>query len=195
MMILPNKPYKFNYIDFDFPNEKWEKKAYMNLRKEVFCEEQKVFEENDIDLIDQSAIPIAAYDECMGIVHNVVGAVRIDERTERTWWGSRLCVHKDYRTHTRFQTSHLFQDQKDVNPIFALSIGAALIYKAVTTANYLGCDHFYAHVQAKNKKFFSRLHWEAIEEVEVFGFPHYLMKADLSYYPATPYVETIRKVS
>ena len=193
MFIESPKPYKFNYIQFKYPTQDWEKKCYWNLRKQVFCAEQKIFGDDDLDIIDQNAIPIIALDECMGLVHNVIGAVRIDERTPGEWWGSRLCVDTHYRTHSRFNAHFLFD--KEVNQIFTLSVGASLIYKAVTTANYLGCQRFFAHVQAQNVKFFRRLHWTAIKPVTIHGKSHYLMEADLSQYPASSWAKTLNEAA
>ncbi|WP_109832679.1 MSMEG_0567/Sll0786 family nitrogen starvation N-acetyltransferase [Reichenbachiella versicolor] len=193
MIIETPKTYKFNYISFDYPHEPWDQKCYWNLRKNVFCKEQKIFSDSDRDIIDEHAIPIVALDECMGIVHNVIGAVRIDERSPRVWWGSRLCVDKDYRTHSRFNTNFLFSDEP--KQIFTLSVGGALIYKAVTTANYLGCDQFFAHVQSQNVKFFKRLYWKELDKVIIHGKEHSLMEADLTQYPASPWAKKLEYVA
>jgi hypothetical protein len=41
-------------------------------------------------------------------------------------------------------------------------------------------------VQIQNVRFFQRLHWSSIDELEIKGIRHHLMEADLSYYqPAT----------
>ena len=57
-----------------------------------------------------------------------------------------------------------------------------MIWKAVTTANGLGCDRFLATVQIQNVRFFQRLHWSSIDELEIQGIRHHLMEADLPYY-------------
>ncbi|MEO0888369.1 MAG: GNAT family N-acetyltransferase, partial [Cyanobacteria bacterium J06648_10] len=36
-----------------------------------------------------------------------------------------------------------------------------------------------------NVRFFTRLHWQSLEEIDILGRPHHLMEADLDYYPAT----------
>ena len=46
----------------------------------------------------------------------------------------------------------------------------------------LGCDRFRATVQIQNVRFFQRLHWSSIDELEIKGIGHHLMEADLSYY-------------
>ena len=78
------------------------------------------------------------------------------------WYGGRLGVHSAFRRHNQ--------------------IGKGLIWKAVTTANGWGCDRFLATVQLQNVRFFKRLHWTSIEELEIRGIRHHLMQADLSYY-------------
>ena len=91
-----------------------------------------------------------------------MGVVRIVETEPRLWYGGRLGVHADFRRHNQ--------------------IGKGLIWKAVTTANGWGCDRFLATVQIQNVRFFRRLHWTSIDELEIRGIRHHLMEADLSYY-------------
>jgi putative N-acetyltransferase (TIGR04045 family) len=64
------------------------------------------------------------------------------------------------------------------------ALGAGLIYKAVSTANAIGCHEFLATVQHQNARFFQRLHWEPLEEILLHGIPHVRMRADLNYYQA-----------
>ena len=90
------------------------------------------------------------------------GVVRIVETEPRLWYGGRLGVHSDFRRHNQ--------------------IGKGLIWKAVTTANGWGCDRFLATVQIQNVRFFRRLHWTSIDELEIRGIRHHLMEADLGYY-------------
>ena len=59
------------------------------------------------------------------------------------------------------------------------ALGAGLIYKAVSTAHAIGCHEFLATVQHQNARFFQRLHWEPLEELELFGIQHVKMRADL----------------
>ena len=61
-------------------------------------------------------------------------------------------------------------------------IGKGLIWKAVTTAHGWGCERFLATVQIQNVRFFQRLHWRSIEELEIRGIRHHRMEADLTYY-------------
>ncbi|MEM9906544.1 MAG: MSMEG_0567/Sll0786 family nitrogen starvation N-acetyltransferase [Cyanobacteria bacterium P01_D01_bin.44] len=139
--------------------------AYFELRQQIFCQEQGLFEQDDRDTTDDHSYPIVAIAHQAGKPDRVVGVVRIYEKESRLWYGGRLGVHPDFRRVGR--------------------IGKGLIQKAVTTANTWGCDRFLATVQLQNVRFFTRLHWESLEEIEILKRPHHLMEADLDYYPAT----------
>jgi putative N-acetyltransferase (TIGR04045 family) len=135
-----------------------ELQAYFSLRHSIFVEEQGVFATSDVDDLDAIAYPIIASKDS-----DVVGIVRIYESEPRLWYGGRLGVHPDHRR--------------------AAQVGKGLIYKAVTTANTWGCDRFLATVQLQNVRFFQRLHWNSLEELDLCGLTHHLMEADLNYYP------------
>ena len=141
--------------------------GYWRLRRSIFCQEQNVFESSDRDDLDAVACPIAALHHGPSGPDieddvDVVGVVRIVETEPRLWYGGRLGVHSAFRRHNQ--------------------IGKGLIWKAVTTANGWGCDRFLATVQLQNVRFFRRLHWRSIDELEIRGIRHHLMQADLSYY-------------
>jgi putative N-acetyltransferase (TIGR04045 family) len=135
---------------------------YYALRRKIFVEEQALFLSDDLDALDAIAHPIIAVTPNDPVV---LGVVRIYEPEPRLWYGGRLGTHPDYRR--------------------GWHIGKGLINKAVTTANAWGCDRFLATVQIQNVRFFQRLHWDSIEEIEIRGITHHLMQADLDYYPAT----------
>jgi putative N-acetyltransferase (TIGR04045 family) len=137
--------------------------AYFDLRHKIFVEEQGVFKGNDVDSIDEISHPIIAV-EPDATALEVLGVVRIYEAEPRLWYGGRLGTHPDRRK--------------------GWQIGKGLIYKAVTTANTWGCDRFLATVQIQNVRFFQRLHWNSLKEIEIHGIAHHLMQADLNYYPA-----------
>ncbi len=137
--------------------------AYFALRHSIFVEEQGVFTGNDADNLDAIAYPIIATQ-----ASEVIGIVRIYESAPRLWYGGRLGVHVDHRR--------------------AAQVGKGLIYKAVTTANTWGCDRFLATVQLQNVRFFQRLHWNSLEEMNLCGLTHHLMEAELNHYP--PNAET-----
>ena len=143
---------------------------YWQLRSAIFCQEQHLVEACDRDEKDAIAYPIAAlsHDARLasgvngGVASGVVGVVRILEESPRLWYGGRLGVHPDCRRHNQ--------------------IGKGLIWKAVTTAHGWGCDRFLATVQIQNVRFFERLHWQSLQELEIRGVHHHLMEADLTYY-------------
>jgi putative N-acetyltransferase (TIGR04045 family) len=145
----------------------WERRQMWALRRAVFCEEQGVFEGDDRDAVDQTAIPLVAIACVAGQPDQVVGTVRIHNPEPGLWWGSRLAVAADYRK----------QGQ----------LGAALIRLAVTSAHARDCHTFLAQVQQRNVPLFRRLHWHSLEEITLHGRPHHLMQADLDWYP--PYAE------
>lgn len=93
----------------------------------------------------------------------VVGTVRIHEKSPGLWWGSRLAVHPSFRSQ-----GHL---------------GATLIRLAVSRAHALGCHTFLAHVQAQNALLFRKLNWQQLGELSIHGRPHCEMQADLAAYP------------
>jgi putative N-acetyltransferase (TIGR04045 family) len=132
---------------------------YFTLRRLIFVEEQGIFPTDDLDEIDATAYPIVAVNE----ENKVVGVVRIYESQPGIWYGGRLGTHPNYRR--------------------GWQIGKGLIYKAVSTANTWGCEKFLATVQIQNVRFFQRLHWQSLEEMNICGIDHYLMAADLNYYP------------
>ena len=148
---------------FELARSPEELRGYFALRQGIFCEEQGLFEENDLDHLDDIAHAIVAIDDHAPSHQNIVGVVRIYEDQARHWYGGRLGVHQDYRRVGR--------------------IGKGLIHKAVTTANGWGCDQFLATVQLQNVRFFQRLHWQSLKEIHLCGLPHHLIEADLAHYP------------
>ncbi|HEY4069215.1 MAG TPA: MSMEG_0567/Sll0786 family nitrogen starvation N-acetyltransferase [Burkholderiaceae bacterium] len=144
----------------------WEINEARRLRRAVFCEEQRVFEGDDLDAIDGHAQSIVALSCIGGMNDQVVGTVRIhrDERTggDGVWWGSRLAVDRAFRKHGR--------------------IGATLIRLAVSSARARGCSVFLAHVQAQNRPLFEKMNWQALREESLHGRPHLLMQVDLARY-------------
>lgn len=163
MIFEPIAPFRTAEYQVKFATSAWERREAHALRRAVFCREQKIFEADDRDGIDDQAIPIVALSMLGVVADQVVGTVRIHEAEPGVWWGSRLAVHEDFRK------------------IGAL--GATLIRLAVSSAHAMGCHTFLANVQVQNGLLFRRLHWQVIEEFEVYGKPHLRMKADLAFYP------------
>ncbi len=142
----------------------FEKAGAADLRKRVFVDEQRIFKDHDSDAIDAVATTLVALSTYAHEPDEVVGTVRIHEPEPGLWWGSRLAVDRRFRTVAR--------------------LGQQLIQLAVSTANGRGCHTFLAHVQAQNVPLFQKLAWSVEDEVNLHGFPHALMRADLSRYPA-----------
>jgi hypothetical protein len=155
--------------------------GYWALRRAIFCEEQKIFRGTDRDAIDARAIPIVCETLIAGMEDSVVGVVRIDEREPGVWYGSRLGVAADFRSVKKISPGVAMRNHQPVYRGLG-ALGAGLIYKAVSTAHALGCREFLATVQHQNARFFERLHWEPLEQIELFGLPHVKMRADLGHY-------------
>lgn len=130
------------------------------LRQQVFCLEQGLFDGDDTDAIDGTAITLVAVDGDGA----VIGTVRIHHAGDDVWWGSRLAVARVARRQA--------------------AVGSGLIRLAVGAARSFGCTTFLAHVQQQNVAMFSQLHWQALAEVVLHGRPHSLMRAGLAAYPA-----------
>jgi len=141
----------------------WEIAGSRRLRRAVFCDEQRVFDGDDLDAIDAHAQPLVALSCVGGMNDAVVGTVRIHAAEEGIWWGSRLAVDAAHR--------HLGR------------IGATLIRLAVCSAHARGAKVFLAHVQAQNQALFEKLHWRTLKTETLHGRPHLLMQADLAFYP------------
>ncbi|TLD68940.1 histone acetyltransferase [Phragmitibacter flavus] len=182
MLFDPYPTYQPRDFIFKIATTEDEMRGYWNLRREVFCEEQHVFENDDRDAIDDHSIPLICATLVAGMVDEVVGLVRIDEREPRLWYGSRLCVKQSFRRLTQLSPGVSIRNHQPVYKGFG-ALGAGLIYKAVSTANAIGCDRFLANVQEQNEKFFHRLHWQPLGETQFHGLRHIHMQADLAHYP------------
>lgn len=170
MMFEPFRPFIAADFQVKFATATWEKRCAAALRRQVFCVEQGLFAGDDKDDLDDVTIPIVALSMLGLVADDVVGTVRIHESEPGVWWGSRLAVAEDYRK--------------------VGALGAALIRLAVSSAHARGATTFLAHVQSQNGLLFRRLHWNIVEEKELHGRPHYLMQADLAFYPPIRDAET-----
>lgn len=156
-------PFAACHFRLKYATERWEKDGACELRRSVFCDEQKIFEHNDRDEIDAKAIHLVALSTMAVLADEVVGTVRIHEAEPGIWYGSRLAVDQRYRR--------------------VGALGAALIRLAVSSANSLGCVRFYGNIQAQNELMFRRLAWTRVSAMDLHGVPHVLMQADLAAYP------------
>lgn len=163
MDLAPPPPFLASDYIVHFATEPWEAAGAAELRRQVFCAEQGVFDHDDRDAIDAVATTIVALSTLAGGPDEVIGTVRIHQSAPGIWWGSRLAVAPSHRR--------------------VGVIGPALIRLAVSSAHAMGCVRFFAHVQSRNELLFRRLHWAKIEQVSLHGREHLLMQADLAHYP------------
>ena len=155
--------------------------GYWALRRSIFCEEQGIFQGSDRDAIDEHAIPIVCESLIAGMEDSVVGG-GADRST-----GARALVWEPAGGGGEFPEREAAELERggaesSAGVSGARRAGAGLIYKAVSMANKIGCHEFLATVQHQNARFFQRLHWEPLEELELFGIQHVKMRADLEYY-------------
>src|SRR5690242_11869172 len=122
-----------------------EYEGHFAVRHAVFVDEQRLFEETDVDEHDADAVQIVAVDR---ETRATVGAVRCYPAGNGVWYGGRLAVLKSYR--------HC-----------AASIGANLCRLAEATVIERGCQQFLAYIQPQNVRFFERLGWRAIGELVI----------------------------
>lgn len=141
----------------------WEEQQALDLRRRVFCREQGLFTTDDRDQTDSRAQLLVALGGYGGWHDKVIGTVRIHQQSAGIWYGSRLAVDAAFRTQGK--------------------LGPALIQLAVGSAKALGCDYFFAHVQARNEKLFQRLHWHTLATTTLHGRAHVTMAAQLQHYP------------
>ncbi len=126
------------------------------IRKAVFVQEQKIFENTDTDENDKKGIHLVAKQ-----ADRVIGTVRVYPAATGNgdWIGGRLAVQKGFRTS---------------------GAGELLVREAVETVKKQGCNHFTAHIQENNIAFFEQLGWKGVGPLkDHFGKPHQLMEADL----------------
>jgi putative N-acetyltransferase (TIGR04045 family) len=156
-------PYLSTTIAAHIASEPWQLESYFRLRRNVFAEEQRLFEGSDVDEHDAHATAIVAVDHTAGMADEVVGAVRIYPAEPGVWFGGRLCVSPRYRSRR--------------------SVGSSLICAAVSTAHAWGCRRFLATIQVQNVGYFEQHHFATLAPVDVCGQLHHLMQADLGAFP------------
>lgn len=130
-----------------------EREVCYAIRRQVFVEEQKLFDRDDRDEHDARAIHYAAL-----LNDEIIGTVRIYRDPDGIWWGGRLAVLKRYRGRA----------------------GRLLIRACVDRVRSEGAVHFRAFVQQDNIAFFKTLNWVAIGDLTLnCNRPHQLMEAVL----------------
>jgi predicted GNAT family N-acyltransferase len=165
--------------------------AFWGLRKQIFCDEQRLFVGSDRDADDVGMTPIVCQTLVMGAPDEVIGCVRIFEREPGVWWGGRLGVSRAYR-HLDAMSPAMVLRAGLPDDYASQSIGGGLIHEAVSTAIVRGCSAFYAHVQRPNVSLFRRLGWRELGDCQLHGIDHATLQADLSRYSADRHYRTRR---
>ncbi len=139
---------------------RFEKSEAFRIRREVFVDEQGLFNGSDMDDNDSCSIHLIASHK-----KKIIGTVRIYRGKKGCdhWVGGRLAVEKNFR---------------------ATNAGSALVKEAMKRVKKKGCRVFTAHIQEKNIPFFLKLGWKPMEPVKsYFGRPHQKMQANLNIVP------------
>ena len=121
MIFEPFERFSASEFRVKFAGSRWEREGAYALRRQIFCEEQGLFED-DRDAVDDYAITLVALSMLGVAADQVVGTVRIHEDEPGLWRGSRLAVAREYRR--------------------IGAIGATLIRLAVSSAHAMGCRLF-----------------------------------------------------
>ncbi len=124
------------------------------VRRAVFVDEQRLFENDDADGHDADAIHILAR-----VNGEVAGVVRCYPVRDGVWYGGRLAVLPGFRSR----------------------LGAKLVRKAVEIMEDRGdVRRFFATVQVQNVRFFTFLHWVTLGRPFMYeGCLHQLMERPL----------------
>ncbi|WP_435156655.1 MSMEG_0567/sll0787 family protein [Amycolatopsis sacchari] len=131
--------------------------AYHALRRQVFVEEQGLFEDHDLDEHDEDprTVVLVARDREGAVIGGVrLGPAQLDGPDLGWWYGGRLVVA----------------------PASRGSVGPALVRAACARAEDAGVLRFEATVQLRNETLFTRLGWRAVRRVTVADAPHVLMR-------------------
>ena len=162
MIFEPFERFSPSEFRIKFAASRWEREGAYALRRQVFCEEQGLFED-DRDTVDDYAITLVALSMLGVAADQVVGTVRIHEDEPGLWRGSRLAVARDCRR--------------------IGAIGATLIRLAVSSAHAMGAERSLRMCRPRTWPFSKQMHWKPLEEVELHGRLHVKMRADLDFYP------------
>lgn len=140
-----------------------EVQSALALRRQVFVEEQGIFEDSDADENETESITLNAWRN--GSI--LMGTVRCypDQGESGVWWGGRLAVQETYRLR---------------------GIGVYLIEAAVEEMKRRNVKRFLAQVQEQNVKLFEKLGWcKTGAPYFVRGHSHQLMEANLHVHDAS----------
>ncbi len=133
-----------------------ERQGALEVRRQVFVEEQRLFEGADRDPDDPRSIHLVARSG-----ERILGTVRVFPVADSLshWVGGRLAVLPGHRTS---------------------GAGELLVRRAMLTVRKRGCRKFTATIQEANVPFFQRIGWWVIGEPFTYhGKVHLPMQADL----------------
>ena len=97
MIFEPFERFSASEFRVKFAASRWEREGAYALRRQVFCGEQGLFEQDDRDAVDDYAITLVALSMLGVAADQVVGTIRIHEDEPGLWRGSRLAVAREYR--------------------------------------------------------------------------------------------------
>ncbi len=123
----------------------------LEIRHRVFVEEQKLFQNSDIDKLDRRSILLYAK-----IDDEIIGTVRLTQLNRDLWLGSRLAIQKEYRNGTGYE----------------------LVKCAERYVQENGGGILRAYIQKRAEKLFRRLGWKSIRKLNYHGVPHILMEVE-----------------
>ncbi len=133
-----------------------ERRQALEVRRQVFVKEQRLFQGADRDPDDARSIHLVAR-----LGRRIVGTVRVYPVGDSLshWVGGRLAVLREHR---------------------ASGAGELLVRRAMLTVRKRGCRKFTATIQEANVPFFQRIGWWVIGEPFTYhGKVHLPMQADL----------------
>jgi putative N-acetyltransferase (TIGR04045 family) len=152
--------------------------AYRRLRRQVFVDEQGLFDADDHDEHDDDPRTVVLL--ARGRDGSVLGGVRLHPADpggpDIGWWfGSRLAVAADRRGAAGglLREARLHPSARTTR---AYPVGPALVRAACAHAEGAGVLRFDATVQSAAERMFRRLGWDAVRPVAVAGQPHTLMR-------------------
>jgi AIR synthase-related protein len=154
--------------------------SYRLLRRNVFAEEQGLFDRDDRDDHDDDprTVVLLARDRSGALLGGVRLHPAVPGGPDLGWWhGSRLAVQQESRN----GASGLRQESRSTpHPVartkVAYPVGPALVRAACAYAEAAGVLRFEATVQAANERMFRRLGWTSVRPVTTAGQPHVLMR-------------------
>jgi putative N-acetyltransferase (TIGR04045 family) len=154
--------------------------SYRWLRRNVFVDEQGLFDRDDHDDHDDDprTVVLLARDRAGALLGGVRLHPAVPGGPDLGWWhGSRLAVYPESRN----GASGLWQDSKShSHPLArtnaAYPVGPALVRAACAYAEAAGVLRFEATVQKASERMFRRLGWGTVRPVTVASTPHVLMR-------------------